>query len=435
MNVQLLGVMISDVIDDFSRPASAWQLATLIACLVIAWGLSKFFIHRLSQRQDDSSLASRYARTSLRRAFFPLLGWLLVLFAKWVLTGYQSTKVLQLALVPLFGLTVLYVTFFMARRVLGVGSKAVSAVKFVEKILATLVWVGMLLYVLGMFEDFVTWLDSNILFTINKKNKVSLLMIVSAAAWIVCTMVVALFLSSVLNDRLERTQLEPNLREVISRVIRVLFLVVALLLSLNLVGIDITVLSVFGGAFVVALGFGLQKIASNYVAGFTVLLDRSIKLGDLIAVDKHYGVVTQIRPRYTVLHAPDDTEVLVPNEAMVASVVKNFSYSQKMLRLAVQVQASYKSDPHTVLKVLANVADGIPRILKDPEPSAYLVSFGDSGVLYEFGFWIEDAEQGRLNVQSQVNLAIWDAFQQHGLEIPYPQRELRVIQQSPNIPA
>lgn len=427
VNVHLLGNMVSEVLDDFSQPTSVWQLIILVFCLALGWGLSKALIHVLARRKNEGSLAGRYAGNSLRRAFFPLISWLLVLLAKWLLDGYLSTKVLSLALVPLLGLSVLYITLFMARRVFGISSKAVAAVKLVEKILVALVWLGMLLYVLGVYNDFLSWLDT-IAFVINKKTKISLLTLLSAGVWIFLTVVIALLVSSILSDRLERVKsLEPNLKEVLARLIRVLLLIVALLVSLNLVGIDLTALSVFGGALGVALGFGLQKIASNYVSGFIILLDHSLRLGDLITVDKYYGVVTQIRTRYTVLRAPDDTEVLVPNESMIASVVQNYSYSEKTLRLSVRVQASYQSSPEDVLKILGSVTTNVPRVLKNPPAAAYLVDFAENGINYEIGFWVGDPAEGRLNVQSEVNLAIWRAFRQHGIEIPYPQRTLHVV--------
>ena len=173
VNVHLLGNMVSEVLDDFSQPTSVWQLIILVFCLALGWGLSKALIHLLARRKNEGSLAGRYAGNSLRRAFFPLISWLLVLLAKWLLDGYLSTKVLSLALVPLLGLSVLYIALFMARRVFGISSKAVAAVKLVEKILVALVWLGMLLYVLGVYNDFLSWLDT-IAFVINKKTKICL---------------------------------------------------------------------------------------------------------------------------------------------------------------------------------------------------------------------------------------------------------------------
>ncbi|MCC7006369.1 MAG: mechanosensitive ion channel [Ottowia sp.] len=433
MNAKFLGYMVGGVIDDFSQPESAWQLVVLAFCLALAWVLSKLLIRVLSGRQHERSLAGRYAASSLRKSAFPLFGWLLLLGARWAVADLMPTNVLRLALVPLFGLGALYVTFFMARRVLGVSGKAIGVIKLIERVLVALVWIGMLFYVLGVGDSVLSWLDSIIVFVINGKSKISLLTVFVGCAWALLSLVIALLLSSMVSDRIERAQdLDVNLKEVLSRLVRILLIAAAVLVSLSLLGIDLTALSVFGGALGVALGFGLQKIASNYVSGFIILLDHSLRLGDLVVVEKYAGVVTQIRTRYTVLRAADDSEVLVPNELMIASVVQNHSYSEKLLRLFVQVSASYQSEPEFVLKVIAQAVQGIPRILKTPAPTAFLVNFGESGALYELGFWVADPERGRLNVQSDVNLAIWRAFAEHGIEIPYPRRMLRMLNDEKN---
>lgn len=425
--MNLFGQMINDVVHDFSRPASAWQLGVLLFCLGLAWILSKRLIHLLSKRPTERSLTVSYAANSLKKVAFPLMTWLFVWIAKWILSGYMKPYVLNLALAPLFGVSLLYFGFFMVRRVLGVSASAIGMIKIIEKILTTLVWLVVLLYVLGALDDVTLWMDK-IVFTIGSKQKISLLTLLNGIAWVFLTIVVALFVSSILSERIMRsTALEANLKELSARLIRVSFVTLALIVSLSSVGIDLTALSLFGGALGVALGFGLQKVASNYVSGFIILLERSLRLGDFISVDKYTGTVTQIRTRYTVLHAPDDTEILVPNELMMANMVRNFSHSHNLVRLAVQVQASYQAEPEKVLGIINEAVKGVPRVLTDPAPAAVLVSFADSGILYELGFWINDPERGRLGVQSDVNLAIWRAFQEHGIAIPYPQRELRVL--------
>lgn len=425
--MNLFGEMINDVIHDFSRPASAWQLGVLLLCFGLAWVFSKRLLHLLSQRPIERSLTVSYAANSLKKVAFPLMTWLFVWVAKLILSAYMKPYVLNLALAPLFGVSLLYFGFFMVRRVLGVSAGAIGMIKIVEKILTTLVWLAVLLYILGTLDEVALWMDQ-IVFTVGAKQKISLLTLLNGIAWVFLTIVVALFVSSMLSERINRSSsLEANLKELSARLIRVVFVTLALIVSLSSVGIDLTALSVFGGALGVALGFGLQKVASNYVSGFIILLERSLRLGDFISVDKYTGTVTQIRTRYTVLHAPDDTEILVPNELMIANMVRNFSHSHNLVRLAVQVQASYQAEPEKVLEIMNEAIKGVPRVLTDPAPGALLVSFQDSGILYELGFWIDDPEQGRLGVQSNVNLAIWRAFQQHGIAIPYPQRELRVL--------
>ncbi|MBI3229205.1 MAG: mechanosensitive ion channel, partial [Burkholderiales bacterium] len=203
---------------------------------------------------------------------------------------------------------------------------------------------------------------------------------------------------------------------------------VAVLISLAMVGIDLTVLSVFGGALGVGIGLGLQKIASNYVSGFVILLDRSLKIGDMISVDKYYGRVTQINTRYTVLQGLDGIESVIPNEMLVSGVVQNFSLSDNNLRLGVNLTVGYRTDIEQLLPEIEAVVRSIERVVPSPEPQAIVVRFGDNGIDLEVGFWISDPENGRGGVKSKVNLAIWRLLQERGVELPFPQREIRIVE-------
>ncbi len=222
--------------------------------------------------------------------------------------------------------------------------------------------------------------------------------------------------------------LDSNIRVVLGRLVKAVLSVVALLLSLSIVGIDITALSVFSGALAVGLGFGLQKIASNYVSGFIILLDRSIGIGNLVGIDATTsGVITQITARYTVLRTLAGTEVIIPNEYLVSNIVRNESFSDPRLRVAVAVQVAYGTDLDLAMRLMTEVAQAQPRVLADPAPQALLTLFADSGINLELGFWIADPEEGTAAVRSAINLAIWRAFREHAIEIPFPQREVRLI--------
>jgi small-conductance mechanosensitive channel len=213
-----------------------------------------------------------------------------------------------------------------------------------------------------------------------------------------------------------------------ARLAKAVLTVVALLCSLSLVGIDVTALSVFSGAFAVGLGFGLQKIASNYVSGFIILLDRSIRLGNLVAVDTATsGTVSQITTRYTVLKTLTGTEVIIPNEYLVSNIVRNLSFSDTRVRVAVTVQVAYQTDLDQAMQIMVEAARRQERVLSDPEPAVLLTDFAESGINLELGFWVSDPEAGTGGVRSNINMAIWKAFRDNGIEIPYPQREIRVI--------
>jgi len=201
-----------------------------------------------------------------------------------------------------------------------------------------------------------------------------------------------------------------------------------LLLSLSIVGIDITALSVFSGALAVGLGLGLQKIASNYVSGFIILLDRSIRIGNLVALDATTsGVVTQITARYTVLRTLAGTEVIIPNEYLVSNIVRNESFTDSRLRVVVPVQVAYGTDLEQAMRLMTEAAQAQPRVLAEPAPQALLTLFADSGINLELGFWIADPQAGTGSVRSAINLSIWRSFHEHGIEIPFPQREIRLL--------
>ena len=197
--------------------------------------------------------------------------------------------------------------------------------------------------------------------------------------------------------------------------------------GLSLVGIDMTAFSVFTGALGVGLGLGMQRIASNYVSGFVILLDQSIHLGDMIQVGNDSGQVTKITTRYTVLKHPTGSEFIIPNESLITTVVQNQSYSDTRLRLGTTVGVAYDTDLELAMRLMREAALAQPRVLTDNEPSVFLTAFADSSINLELGFWIADPEEGRANIVSDVNLAIWRSFKEHGIQIPFPQREVRVL--------
>jgi small-conductance mechanosensitive channel len=221
--------------------------------------------------------------------------------------------------------------------------------------------------------------------------------------------------------------LDSNLRTVFARLARAVLIVLAVLIGLPLVGIDLTTLSVFGGALGVGLGFGLQKIAANYISGFIILLDRSIRIGDLITVGDARGQVTRITTRYTVLKGMTGVEAIVPNEVLVGSVVLNESYTDTRVRLALSVQVAYGCDLEQAMSILAEAATAHERVLADPPAKAFVMAFADSGINLELGFWVGDPHQGTQQLRSDINLAIWHAFQAAGIGIPFPQREVRIL--------
>jgi len=246
---------------------------------------------------------------------------------------------------------------------------------------------------------------------------------------VMLTVAITLWLSGLIERRLmHAANLDSNVRAVLGKFIRALLLVAGVLFALQAVGIDLTLLAVFGGALGVGIGLGLQKLASNYIAGFTILLDRSIRLGDMITVDNRFGVVSRVTARYVVVRSLDGIEAIVPNETLAITTVLNHSYSNKEVRMSIPVQVSYDSDVERALQLMAEAAAAQARVLRAPNPpEAFVARFGESGIDLELGLWINDPENGQLNLRSAVNRSILAAFAGAAIRIPFPQREVRIL--------
>jgi small-conductance mechanosensitive channel len=250
-------------------------------------------------------------------------------------------------------------------------------------------------------------------------------------AAVLVTVLLALWAAGAIEARLNAaTGLDGNLRVVFARLSKALLILLAVLIGLPMVGIDLTTLSVFGGALGVGLGLGLQRIASNYVSGFIILLDNSIRIGNVISVGNDRGEVTRITTRYTVVRNITGVEAIVPNELLVGSVVQNESYSDPRVRVALPVQVAYDSDLDCAMAIMAAAASAQPRVLADPAPAVLLAAFADSGINLELGFWVADPQNGTGQLRSDINLAIWREFKQAGISIPFPQRELRILKEA-----
>jgi small-conductance mechanosensitive channel len=411
---------------DFGQPVMIWQAGALVGALLFAWALARVARRTLDRRRKTGHEALRFGAESLDKALFPLLGGGLVWIVGIVLDNFISTSLLDLALVPLFGIALIYILFFVARRVFSSDGQTHAWLFVAEKIVSVLVWVGMVLTVLGVQDDVLRWMGSVRFHVAN--THMTLLSLASALMWVCITLIVAMWLGSWLEDRVMRARsIDANLKVVLARVGRALLVLAAVLISLSLVGIDITVLGVFGGALGVGLGFGLQKIASNYVSGFIILIDRSLRIGDTINVGGLQGMVTEIRTRYTTVRGLDGIETLIPNERLITDVVQNHSSFLTRGYAKAAVQVAYASDLEQVLALLTDAAKDVERVLQDPAPTPYVVGFGPDGINLELGFWIEDAAKGTSGVRSQVNRNIWRLFAAHHVSIPFAQREVRVI--------
>jgi small-conductance mechanosensitive channel len=403
---------------DLHDPQGVWQIAILLACFVLAWAAGRAL--RLSKVEADGIW--KFGVGGLRRILFPAVALIPLSLSISLLKRWMEVDLLRLFVPLLVSLLLVRLFFYLLRHVFAKD----SILRPFERAIAVLVWGGLVLHVSGLLPDVVDLLD-DITFRIGTQ-KLTLWLVLQGLFWVMITLLAAMWLSGTVEARLMRAEsLHTSLRVVFSRLATALLVVLAIIIVLPLLGIDLTVLSVFGGAFGVGLGLGLQKIASNYVSGFIVLLDRSIRIGDLITVDNFYGEVKNITTRYVVVRALDGREAIIPNELLIATTVLNHSYSNRQIRLGLDLQIAYRSDLQRAMQLMEKIAREHARVLADPPPKAFLLRFADSGIDLELGVWIEDPENGVLGIRSELYLDIWRALQEAGIEIPFPQREVRIL--------
>ncbi|HTI84933.1 MAG TPA: mechanosensitive ion channel domain-containing protein [Acetobacteraceae bacterium] len=288
---------------------------------------------------------------------------------------------------------------------------------------AILAWVIAALNIAGMIGPVVGLLDAMAVPIGN--FRLSLLLVLKGGVTLAIFVWIANAVSRLAEQRLRVfTPLTPAVQVLASKLVRMTLLTLAVVLALGSIGIDLTAFAVFSGAIGVGVGFGLQKVVSNLVSGVILLMDRSIKPGDVIEIDNTYGSVIALNARYASVQTRDGKEFLIPNEDLITQRVTNWSFSSDLIRQHVRVGISYQADPHQAIALALEAARDVPRVLHEPVPNCLLVEFGDSTINLDLRFWIKDPVNGTANVRSEVMLKLWDLFQQNGIEIPWPQREL-----------
>lgn len=413
--------LLLESLDDLQRSDFFWQVAVLGVSVLLAWLVS----YLLKPKSTDNEGWVAIRQGSFSRALFPLSAYLFVTVGKALLDQFFHVRVLKLA-GPLFlAMAGIRVAVYMLRHVFSES----EWVKKSERYIAALIWGALFMHLTGLLPEVQQALDG-IGFDVGK-SRISLWLILTGALSFVATVVMSMWLGSFIEQRvMQASHLDLSLRVVFTKIIRAVLLVVGVLIALPLVGIDITMLSVFGGAFGVGLGLGLQKIASNYVSGFVILLDRSIRLGDLVQVDNRMGEIAKLTSRYVVVRGADGSEAIIPNETLVTSTVLNLSYTDRNMRVVLPVQVSYRSDLDHVTRTLLQAVEGNPRVLAKPGPTVLVKGFGESGIDLELAVWLGDPQNGVAPFRSDINRAIWDGFRREGIEIPYPQREVNVVKQN-----
>ena len=415
---------------DVYTPEFYWVLLLLVLVLSLSWWLARCLKNCLPEQapEEEQSRMRVFGEGGLQRLSYPLFAMILVFSMNKLLAylGWKCLSLLSLAGTLLLAWTLVRLLVYVLRCVFFRSALLRMFERFIT--IAVLFWV--ILDMSGSADPLIEALQK-VVFVVGRQ-KLDLWTILHGTATVCFTLLIALWIASLIEHRLTKTeQIDANMREVLARLAKALLLTVALLFSLPLVGIDVTTLSVFSGALAVGLGFGLQKIASNYVSGFIILLDRSIRLGNLIAIDDTItGTVTQISTRYTVLRTLTGIEHIIPNEYLVGNIVRNLSFTDTQLRVPISLRVSFDSDLDKVMPLLVELGRQHPRVVADPAPFAMVTGFSDHGVNIDLGVWVADPEKGTGDVRSDISRTILKAFREHGIEIPYPHREVRMIEAS-----
>ncbi|HEY9103281.1 mechanosensitive ion channel family protein [Chitinimonas sp.] len=413
-----------DFIDDIQRagwsePRLLIQLGILLGTALLAWLLSGALKPRLRQA---GAAHWKLGSEGIARVLFPLIFWISVEVASTLVRVPHGVTLLRLVASLLSAWVVVRTLAYLLHESFIQAEWAKRAVRP----LAWLIWIVFALNISGVLPDIQEGLES-ISFPLGKQH-VSLLMVINGLLSVAVTLLLAMWLGRLLEQRvMAANSLNLSLRVVITKLARTVLVVVAVMIALPMVGIDLTVLSVFGGALGVGLGFGLQKIASNYVSGFIILLDGSIRIGDVVIIDGRQGTVTGITARYVLLKLGDGGEAIIPNDSLISSTVLNLSHSDRLFRVAMPIQVAYDTDLDAASALLLSLTQGQPRILPEPVPQVLVKGFGESGIDLELAYWIGDPDQGSASLRSELNLKIWRAFKEQGIEIPYPRRDVYLI--------
>jgi small-conductance mechanosensitive channel len=422
--------LIFDLLDDLSRPGMPWQVGAIVASILFGWLSAQVVRIWWNRRRGEAGSLLHTGVESFTRVVAPLLVVGLLYLAQFLLTkSHFHTNIVKVAIPVFWSLAAIRLVFYLLRRVFARRGQLGQALVTFEKIFALVAWLAVVLYITGLWPDIFDFLDSyKIQFGPKKSNSVTLADILQAVASIVVALMLALWAGAALEERLMGVHaLHSSLRVALARLGRAFLIVGAVLLSLNLVGIDLTVLSVFGGALGVGLGLGMQRIASNYVSGFIILLERSLSIGDMISVSTFTGKVTQINTRYTVLQGLDGVETVLPNELLISGPVQNQSLTTPRVRASTKVTVAYGSDLDQVMPLLIAQAVGTPRVLEEPAPGISLTRFGPDGYELDLGFWIGDPENGQGGVVSEINKKIYALVQAGTVRLGFPSIDTRLL--------
>lgn len=409
---ELLRMAYQWVLDNVFVLANAFQLLVLVATFGIAMLLSRRLRRWIERYQEHLGLARIYKVAS------PLLVPLVWLALQWLSIAGATSLGLQYGLIDIIATL----------------STAWVAIRLVSQIVknpigATLItwtlWTIAALQILNWWDPVVAILNSAAISF--GDLRISLYTVAKSTLALAALLWGALQLAGLLESRIRTSRaLSPSVQVLFTKSLKTVLVGLAVLIAIRSVGIDLTALTVLGGAVGLGVGFGLQKVASNLISGVILLVDKSIKPGDVIAIAGTYGWVTALGGRYVSVVTRDGVEHLIPNETLISERVENWTHSNSRTRQKIDIGVHYDSDVRKAIALCLEAATTVPRVLKSPEPMCLLIGFGDSSVDLQLRFWIGDAQNGVQNVKSAVLLEIWDLFKEHGIQIPYPQRDVHL---------
>ncbi len=409
-----------------TRPTALLELGLLVVCLGLAWLVSALLRPQaaLPDPDPDGVLAAQarqggiwFGRRGFDGALFPILALGLAVLAQLLMRDHIPVAVFKLAVPVLLSLALIRVSV----RVLHAAFPNSALVRALERTLSWGVWIAAVLWTTGALPVLLAEMEG-ISWKIGGAP-VTLRSLFEGGLSAVAVLLVMLWLSATIEARLMRADsMHLSVRKIAANATRAILLLVGLLVALSAAGIPLGALGVMGGAVGVGIGLGLQRLAANYVSGFVILAERSLRIGDTVRVDGFEGRISDITTRYTLIRAPNGRESIVPNEMLITQRVENFSYADPNMAMTTLVQVAYGTDITALAPKLQAAVAAVPRVLQVPAPAVQLSNFAADGLELTLVFWIGDLENGQGNVRSDVNLAVLHLLQAEAVEIPYPQR-------------
>jgi len=409
-------------------PSRLYQIAIILGCIALAWALSRLSGERM---REWMRTLEGWPKWRLRALLVVNRRLQLIYFVAliWVATAIMrslfifSSRSFLLALVGSIALAWLLVVF----------ATRLVANPALRSIVRWGLWIYVTLYFLGLIDEMSAVLDG-LAFEMGAM-RLSLLTLLHGLVVIGVLFTLARLVTRTTSARIRRNEnISPSMQVLAVKAMQLLLYGAAFFIGLRFVGVDLTGLAVLSGAIGVGLGFGLQKVVSNLVLGVIILLDKSIKPGDVISIGETFGWINSLGARYVSITTRDGREYLIPNEDLITGQVVNWSHSNDFVRLDITFGTAYGDDPHKVRAIAVAAAGAVPRVLGDPKAVCHITGFGDSSVDYILRFWITDPTGGLTNIRGNVYLALWDVFRENGISIPFPQREVRMLDVPASLP-